>query len=124
MIESRRCPRPVLPSTKKPSASGPRWAMASVIFLTRSASAAAPFSSIIPAIPHILFQGVFIDFFVAARNLFGAEPTDIRQPFCHQFLPVGRLPDNHQDAFPDGLDIIRVYQTGRPAGYLFHRAEI
>src|ERR1700677_2816311 len=124
MIDRRRCPRPALPSIKRPSESGPRCAMASVIFLTRSALASPPLSSIIPAIPHILFYGVFIDFFVAARDLFCAEPPDIRQSFFHQLLPVAPLPDDRQDTLPDGLNIVGVHQTGRPARYLFHRTEI
>src|SRR5262249_20185294 len=51
-MESRRWPSAAGPSVKKPSASGPRWAMAPAILATAAASG-APSSRISPAIPHI-----------------------------------------------------------------------
>src|SRR3954465_10424794 len=53
MMESRRWPMAAGPSKKKPSASGPRWAMERAARRTASASGAAP-KETSPQMPHML----------------------------------------------------------------------
>jgi hypothetical protein len=54
IIARRRCPKPTPPSKWQPSASGPRWAIAPIIWLRVDGSTTAPSNRHTPAIPHII----------------------------------------------------------------------
>src|SRR3954467_11785471 len=54
MMLSRRCPSATQPPFQRPLPSGPREAMAPMIFRTASPDAALPLNAISPAMPHML----------------------------------------------------------------------